>query len=570
MTSLLLVAVLLQVRDATAVRPAAAGTALLGGVVTTSVANGKVPLRRAIVTISGTGLYGPRQVVTDDSGNFIVDGLAPGRFTLTVEKPGYLKTHYGSKRPGRPPGTPIALIEGQRWLDLAIDVPRGGVIDGVVRDENGAPIASSQVIAQQVAFVAGERRLLSAGGSGPSNAVTDDRGHYRLYGLPPGDYVVRASGGAMRVPVLTDAEFKAVETQLRTGRVEPPLNAPVLVRDFSYFPAASNSVMAEVVSLGASEERLGIDIVNTPVPTFAVEFNAVGPGGRPLIAASIGMAIVTTRSTYTSPGGVPVDAAGKGRVSGLPPARYLFFGSARETDESGARSVWLNQEVDLNGANVSTTLQFVEGTRVAGRLQPTPGESLPALGAGARVQLNAAPVIPGTLTGTPSASVNADGTFVFTNVPPNRYRIEVGGVPGWTPSRAMYQNMDTLDDPLDVLAGIPVEGLAVTMSGQQTEISGIVTDRAGRPTPEFSVMVFSADRALWSSPRRNSGVVRIGTDGRYRVAALPAGDYYLAIVNDIDATQVTDPMFLEQLMTGAVSIRLADGQKLVQDLKIGG
>ncbi len=569
MTSLLLVALLMQTRDAAPARPVAAGSAVLGGVVTTGTPAGKVPLRRAVLTIAGSGINGARQVVTDDAGRFVIDRLQAGRFTLTVEKPGYLKTHYGSKRPGRPPGAPVALIEGQQWLDLAIEVPRGGVIDGTVRDENGSPIASAQVSAQQVAFIAGERRLLGAGGSGPGNSVTDDRGHYRLYGLPPGEYVVRATGGAMRVPVLTEVEFKAVERQMQTGRVEPPPVAPVLVRDSSYFPGAANSVSAEVVTLGLGEERAGIDIVNTPVPTFTIEFNAVGPGGRPIVNASMGMAVVSTRSLYTSPGGVLVDASGKGRVTGLAPGRYLFFGTGRETDEPNAPFYSVYAEVDVNGVNASVTLQFLPGSRVAGRLKPQSG-SLPPLTAGARVQLNSAPLIAGTASRPPTATVNPDGTFVFSSVAPGRYRIELGGVTGWTPARAMFQNTDTLDEPLDVRPGMDVDDLAVTITNQQTEISGIVTDRAGRPTPEFSVMVFSAERVHWASPRRSSGIVRISTDGRYRIAALPAGSYYLAIVNDIDANQVSDPMFLEQLMTGAVTIKLTDGQKVVQDLKIGG
>ncbi len=569
MTALLLVALLMQARDATAARPTPAGSAALGGVVTTTSAAGKQPLRRAVLTIAGTGINGARQVVTDDAGKFVVERLSAGRFTLTVEKPGYLRTHYGSRRPGRPPGTPIALIEGQRWLDLSIDVPRGGVIDGTVLDENGSPIASSQVIAQQVAFVAGERRLLSAGGSGPAQSVTDDLGHYRLFGLPPGDYIVRAIGGAMRVPMLAESEFKAVERQLQTGRVEPLPAAPVMVRDASYFPNASGSASAQIVTLGLSEERAGVDIVNAPVPTFTIEFNAVGPAGRPILGASIGMAVVTTRSMYTSPGGVLVDQAGRGRVTGLSAGRYLFFGSGRETDEPGAPTYWASAEVDVNGADAAAMVQFMPGSRVSGRLKPIAG-ALPALPSGARVQLNPAPLISGTMRGATTAAVNPDGTFAFTNVAPGRYRIELGGVIGWKPSSAMYQNADTLDDPLDVQPGLDVGDLSVTITDQASEISGIVTDRAGRPTPEFSVIVFSADRALWSSPRRNSGIVRIGTDGRYKVPSLPAGSYYLAVVNDIDANQIGDPIFLEQLMTGAVPIRLTDGQKVVQDLKIGG
>jgi hypothetical protein len=103
-----------------------------------------------------------------------------------------------------------------------------------------------------------------------------------------------------------------------------------------------------------------------------------------------------------------------------------------------------------------------------------------------------------------------------------------------------------------------------------TEIGGLVTDGAGRPTPELSVLVFSQQRNLWSSPRRFSGPARISTDGRYHIVGLPPGDYLLAVVNDLEPRQATDPVILEQLMTGAIAIHLAEGQKVVQDLKVGG
>src|SRR4051812_36173082 len=99
-------AVLLQTpRDLRAV-VTPAGSAAIGGVVTTGDAVARTPLRRAIVTVSGTAIL-PRQVATDEQGRFVFEELPPGRFTLTVEKGGYLKTYVGSRRPGKPPSLPI-------------------------------------------------------------------------------------------------------------------------------------------------------------------------------------------------------------------------------------------------------------------------------------------------------------------------------------------------------------------------------------------------------------------------------------------------------------------------------
>src|SRR6185503_6364056 len=73
-------------------------------------------------------------------------------------------------------------------------IARGGVIAGTVRDPRGRPMAGVTVRALKMGFngVYGERTLSvpSAG----AQMVTDDRGEYRTYGLPPGSYLVLVPG----------------------------------------------------------------------------------------------------------------------------------------------------------------------------------------------------------------------------------------------------------------------------------------------------------------------------------------------------------------------------------------
>jgi hypothetical protein len=113
--------------------------------------------------------------------------------------------------------------------------------------------------------------------------------------------------------------------------------------------------------------------------------------------------------------------------------------------------------------------------------------------------------------------------------------------------------------------------LTLTLTDRPTELSGRLLDQLGRPAPEYSVVVFSADRAMWTvSPRRTSGIVRLGTDGRYRISGLPAGDYVLCVIADADPASLNDPEFLEELSQAGVRFSLADGERKVQDFKIGG
>jgi hypothetical protein len=64
--------------------------------------------------------------------------------------------------------------------------------------------------------------------------------------------------------------------------------------------------------------------------------------------------------------------------------------------------------------------------------------------------------------------------------------------------------------------------------------------------------------------------VKLGSDGRFSVSGLPAGEYYMAALVDPDPAFLTDPAFLEQLAAGAIRVSLAEGERKVQDVRIGG
>ena len=68
--------------------------------------------------------------------------------------------------------------------------------------------------------------------------------------------------------------------------------------------------------------------------------------------------------------------------------------------------------------------------------------------------------------------------------------------------------------------------------------------------------------------RRAVSAVRPGTDGRFRVNGLLAGEYYLAVVTAVEPDDAMDPAFLEAVLPSAIRVTVKDGETLRQDLKI--
>src|SRR6185503_3849886 len=84
-----------QTRGAASV-PAATGT--ISGLVT-SDDEGKVPVRRAVITVRGEQ-SGERITTTDEGGRFLLDDLAADRYSVTASKPAYVVAAFGARKSG--------------------------------------------------------------------------------------------------------------------------------------------------------------------------------------------------------------------------------------------------------------------------------------------------------------------------------------------------------------------------------------------------------------------------------------------------------------------------------------
>jgi uncharacterized protein (DUF2141 family) len=589
-----------QVRDAG--MPPTTGTASISGVVVDDRQPGRA-VRRAVVTLTGDGLHPNRGAITDDDGRFALRDLPAGRFSLTVERGAFVTSAYGAKRPGRA-GTAITVTAGQQIDNLRVRLWRGAVLAGVLRDEAGAPLADTPVAAIPV-------REVTIGGltlSNNSGATTDDQGEFRIFGLEPGTYVVRAGaaqlgrGEVAASEAEIDATFAALAARAgQAGAAPQPVGsvpAPDTIVNAApfYFPGTPVAADATPITLAAGEERGGLDFAVRRIRTATIRGMVVGPDGAPIASAFVHLAAVT--GAVVIPGAVPAPATistgadGAFALGPISPGDYrlLARGSVAPPSAPGGGLAtgpfwWASVPVAVTGGDVDlAALALQPGMTWSGRVTFDGAATTPAPDpAGLRIQLEASSLanaptqgrgrpMTSTVRFMQPAAVRPDGTFEVTNLVPDDYRISVTGIDDtrWWLRAALVGGVDLLDAPLRLAPGENVEGVTLVLTDRRSELSGTLQTAAGAAVSDVFVLVFPAEAALRVPRSRRIQAARPDSSGRFIFANLPAGEYLICALTDVDDGQWNDAGFLDPFAQASVKILLTDGEKKVQDLRLGG
>jgi protocatechuate 3,4-dioxygenase beta subunit len=579
------------------VRTHVIGTARVSGSVVTDERPPR-PVRRAIVTISGSPLPVSRSTITDDGGHFEFRALPAGRFTVTAARRAFVTTGFGAKRAGRP-GTPISVADGAHAQEVRITLPRGAVLTGVITDPNGAPVPSLPVSVFRVSPT-----YTTAG-----QDLTDDRGMYRVYGLPPGDYVVAAvprPSGVGEMGVMSekevDAALRALEqrgsvslTATRPGAAVaagPESDSPRRAYSFApfYYPGTAVAAEATKITVATGDERGGLDFTLGVVPTAAVAGVVTGADGQPardvqltILGSGPSLPLVigvgTLNPIRTGPDGTFQFASvtpgsyritGR-RVPGSPAPQPGVLSAPTASTGRGPTTEWAVSEVTVNGddiAGLSLTLQ--PGLRLTGRLTFEGTATLPSNLSSMQITLVPSPA-PARSGGIAPVSVKPDGTFEITNLLPGAYSVGLtmpdSVAKTWWPRAAVARGRDVLDLPIDLAAIGDAPDIVFTLSDRRPSLSGTVAAANGEPVPDAFVIVFSADRIHWHAQSRRIRVERPATDGQYRIADLPPGDYFVTAVEDAEPDEWFERAFLERLVPGAVRVTIAEGEQKPLDVR---
>lgn len=139
---------------------------------------------------------------TDKSGRWKLGPLKPGRWKISLKQPGYLAQVLELE-------VPVAHVPGGTAVrDVRIELARGALLGGTVRDARGQRVAAAHIVATAIT------------GAGPTcEGGTDGQGEFRIHDCPTGelDVVATKAGvrGATRTTVRPGDEVLSLALELR-------------------------------------------------------------------------------------------------------------------------------------------------------------------------------------------------------------------------------------------------------------------------------------------------------------------------------------------------------------------
>lgn len=533
--------VLACVLAALCVRGQTPSTATVDGTVNNKLTGAPVKGAHVIYVRTGVEASRPSSISsdTDAAGHFSLQ-LAPGSYRLWVERNGYARQTYGALSPAGE-GTALTLAPGQQLHDVAFKVIPLGAIAGRVVDEDGEPLQGVGIQVLRFNYANGHRQLISVAG-----ATSNDRGEYRVFGLPAARYLLLASlpNGPMSRPI---------ETASLVPEVQDPYS-PL------YYPGVSDVDAASPVPLSEGAELADMDFHLHKVRAITIRGRLVSPIDR-LSSSQVQVVLAHNENGVASYidrlAGVVDTNTGRFEIRGVSPGSYFIVASqlfsnqplgGRVPIEISPANAQEQVAVPLSPAFDMTGVVEVEGAprgnmpNVIVRLLPSEGLALGP---------------------QPWSKVASDGSIRLSGVTPGVWKVMLDSLPEdlWVKAESFAGN-EVPAGELTVNESTRGQ-LRIVLAGNGAQISGTVTVDS-QPSRATVVLVPAAPelRAFHQFYR----VTNASEHGTFTIKGVRPGSYKLFAFQEIGPFAWFDPELLQAVDGLGESLAVNKSENIQRDL----
>ena len=491
------------------------------------------PVRKANVVLmqmpaagGGMSMTGPppsTAASSDAEGKFSFPKVEPGRYMLSADKAGYVRQQYGTRAGQFGPGTNLALEPGQKITNIEFKLMPQAVITGKVVDEDGEPVPHTMVNVLR-------RTPLARQPMGMMGMSANDVGEFRIAGLAPGRYVIRAE---QRGPMFGAATQAATEPKGEGSLGYVP----------TYYPGVTDDASASEISVAAGQQLSGMDIRLRKGRVFQVSGRVQGlPAGSSRIQVSL-QPQRTSRGAMVFGFGLGGNVKADGTFA-LPSVMPGSWDAVAMSLESGRPQMMGRASLTVTNANVeNVVVQAGSPLELTGRVIQE-GDVQPGGHANTAVtgQVMLQPLKPFPMFIQP-ARIQEDGIFKIGGVSRDHFRVDVIGLSGDRYVKSVRAgNVDVTASGLDLSAAETAPPIEIRVSAKGAAVSGVVLD-GDKPSPGAIVVALMQP---FNPDRRSAMQKTVTTDqnGRFTLQGLAPGEYriyawdsYLNL-NDLDAEQL--------------------------------
>ncbi|MCC6365480.1 MAG: carboxypeptidase regulatory-like domain-containing protein [Bryobacterales bacterium] len=506
------------------------------------------PLRKAevmLMRVEPRNPQPPARTSTNAEGRFAMKAIEPGQYRLSVTRNGFVRSEYGARKPGSlMGGTTLSLSKGQTLDTIEFRLSPHSVITGRIVDEDGDPVMGASVQLVRPRYFQGRKQMLPM-----SNAMTNDLGEYRLFGVAPGKYYLSVTG--------RQSYNYAVD---RTASSKPEEGyAP------TYYPGVENIASATQLNVPLGRAIQGVDVTLRKTLTFRVKGKVTGaPSGsnRPVM-------ISLTAKDEDMLSGMPrmMSSAnrqnGEFELSGVRLGSYVLQAVSPEgpNEVMSGRLVIEVTDHDLDNLTVSLS----PGGEVQGSIRMEGEGSLNMRDLSVYLQ-------PGTrsfMMGNTNVRVKEDGAFVIPNAPQDLFDVRVSGAPPEFYVKSIrLGEIDVLGNGLDLTQSASASGLDIVLSPTAAQLEGSVVDEKGDPVRGATVTLRptkSEPAALVSQLLKS---ITTDQNGAFRIRSITPGEYNLLAFDGVDTLEAQDPDLFQEHSADAVKLVLKDSARETKQLKV--
>lgn len=337
---------------------------------------------------AGGNLMSRRRAKTDQTGSYRITNLTAGTYEISTITPVLVPANQSDS---------IVVSEGEEVENVNLVLVPGGVITGKITDADGEPVIGEQVnimpVSEQLTRRIGHvlTQLYSTG----SNS-TDDRGVYRMFGLPPGKYKVSVGQ--------SESGFG------RRGSRE--------YYKEMFYPSVTDAAKATIIEVTEGSVTNDVNIVlGRSIGTFRVVGRVVdGETGRPIpnLRYGVGQTIKhdqNSSGSSSSMTGEVTNANGEFRLENVTAGTYTIFTAPEGGDVPVASVTFDVVDRDVTDLVIKT----IKGGSLSGVVVLDGSERAPAMLTRLRICASVKSRHSG-YANSPSSAVAQDGTFKIDGV----------------------------------------------------------------------------------------------------------------------------------------------------------